>query len=454
MRFRYFFIIGVVLFIVSLITIAGLYFIQMNERKGSIDSRLYETAQILLSSDILDSPHIDMDKAKQFLEFNVGKGQSENFFLVRNAAGKILYKYNILATEFEYIPLEETWHTVNHPEKYIRVLSVNLPKLEDRSLQVGIIINKQLIIPQFFSKITWLTLLLTNGIGILIAWGLANFLTRPIRNLSEFLNKNAQMENGTFSIESISEKELKTSPTSQDEFDQLVLAINQLIARVNHGLHMSRLWTYQMSHEIKTPLSIINSVLNPSPHETTESLKEKIRGQIFKISETVNSFLSWAEAKNIRPPVSHVIRISRLVHDVIEKTKLKMNTPVKVDIQDDYIVAINYNQMEQVLTNLVVNASIHGSSLPQIGIHCHDFILTVSNHGPAFPQKIIDNLGQPFNKGDLQDTHNPNMPGTGLGLAYVATVCQMNHFPLHIDHQNGITVVSIDLKSAASNEVE
>jgi two-component system sensor histidine kinase QseC len=452
LRFRYFFIIGVVLFIVSLITIVGLYFIQMNERKESIDSRLYETAQILLSSDTLDSPHIDMDKAKQLLEFKVGKGQSENFFLVRNAAGKILFKYNILATEFEYIPLEDTWHTVNHPEKYIRVLSVNLSKLEDRSLQVGIIINKQLIVPQFFSKITWFTLLLTNGVGILIAWALANFLTRPIRRLSEFLNKSAQAENGALAIESITDSVLRPSPTSRDEFDQLVVAINQLIARVNHGLQVSRLWTYQMSHEVKTPLSIISSILSPTSQDTVSALKEKIRSQIFKISETVNSFLSWAEAQNVRPPVSHVIRISRLVNDVIDRTRLKINSKIKFDIQDDFIVAINYNQMEQVLTNLVVNAFIHGDTEPQIRIHSHDYILTVSNYGSPFPQKIIDHLGQPFNKGDSEPRDLHSMRGTGLGLAYVATVCQMNRYPLHIDHQNGITVVSIDLKSAASTE--
>jgi signal transduction histidine kinase len=441
-----------VLFIVSLITIVGLYFIQMSERKESIDSRLYETAQILLSSDILDSPHIDMDKAKQLLEFNVGKGQSENFFLVRNATGKILYKYNILATEFEYIPLEETWHTVNHPEKYIRVLSVNLPKLEDRSLQVGIIINKQLIIPQFFSKITWLTLLLTNGIGLLIAWALANFLTRPIRRLSEFLNTSARMENGAFSISSITDSELRPSPNSRDEFNQLVMVINQLIARVNHDLQVSRLWTYQMSHEIKTPLSIINSILSPTSQDTVTVLKEKIRDQVFKIAETVNSFLSWAEAQNVRPPVSHVIRVSRLVNDVIERTQLKIDSKVKIDIQDDFIVAINYNQMEQVLTNLVMNAFHHGHANPQICIHCHDYIVTVSNHGPPFPQKIIENLGQPFNKGESEPRDIHSLRGTGLGLAYVATVCQMNSFPLHIDHKNGITVVSMDLKSAASSE--
>jgi signal transduction histidine kinase len=166
----------------------------------------------------------------------------------------------------------------------------------------------------------------------------------------------------------------------------------------------------------------------------------------------VNSFLSWAEAQNVRPPVSHVIRISRLVNDVIDRTRLKINSKIKFDIQDDFIVAINYNQMEQVLTNLVVNAFIHGDTESQIRIHSHDYILTVSNYGSPFPQKIIDHLGQPFNKGDSEPRDLHSMRGTGLGLAYVATVCQMNRYPLHIDHQNGITVVSIDLKSAASTE--
>ncbi|MBY0384986.1 HAMP domain-containing histidine kinase, partial [bacterium] len=313
-------------------------------------------------------------------------------------------------------------------------------------LQVGIIVNKQLIIPQFFSKITWLTLLLTNGAGLLIAWFLANFLTRPIRKLSDFLNQNAQIENGHFSIEKITSPELQPKKNSRDEFDVLITAINQLIERVNQGFQISRLWTYQMSHEIKTPLSIVSSILNQP--NSIETLTEKIRLQIFKISETVNAFLSWAEAQSIRPNISHVIRISRLINDVIEKVKIKINTEIILDLEYDFIVGINYNQMEQVFTNLVINAYDHGKKGPPIRILCAQNAVTVFNHGDPFPQRILDNIGQPFNKGDSQDIGL--LRGTGLGLAYVATVCQMNNYLLDIQHTDGITSIRLDLTSAIS----
>lgn len=421
----------------------------MKERIRSIDSNLYTTTQVLLSSDVLDGPHFDLKKAEEILQNEVGKGQSENFFLVRDSAGRILYKYNIQATQFEYIPLEETWHTVNHPEKYIRVLSLKFPKLNDRSLQVGVIINKEFIIPDFFSNVTWLTVLITNGIGMLIAWFLANFLTQPIRRLSEFLNQNAQIENGHFTIDTVSDKKVRYTEKSRDEFDQLIVAINQLIQRVNRGFQISRLWTYQMSHEIKTPLSIINSVVNQNKDTMEEKTSDQIRMQIFKISETINAFLNWAEAQNIRPSVSHFIRISRLMNDLIEKVKMKIQNPVEVELKNDFLIGINYNQMEQVLTNLLINAFNHGNKGKPIRVLCQNNKVTIFNEGPPFPQKIIDNLGQPFNKGDSPDVGL--FRGTGLGLAYVATVCQINNYPLTFDHQNGVTAVTLDLTSALAD---
>jgi two-component system sensor histidine kinase QseC len=393
-----------------------------------------------------------MAKAEEILEYEIGKGQAENFFLVRNASGRILYKYNIQATEFEYIPLEDRWHTVNHPEKYIRVLSLTLHQLDDTSLQVGIIINKDLVFPQLISKVTWLTLLVANGLGLLIAWILANFLTKPIRLLSESLNQNAQIENGHFSVEMVSDQQLNPDPNSRDEFDQLILSINQLIKRVNHGFRISRLWTYQMSHEIKTPLSIIASIVQQNTNALSSVTAESIQLQIFKISETVNAFLSWAEAQNIRPSVSHVIRISRLVNDVIHKVQLKVDVQIEPQIENDFIVGINYNQMEQVLTNLVVNAFNHGQKNTPIQILCRSNSVTVVNRGAPFPQKIMDHLGQPFNKGDSKED-NTLFKGTGLGLAYVSTVCQTNEYPLHISHHDGLTSVSIDLTTALSRSV-
>ncbi len=452
LRFRYFLSISIVLFIVSIITIIGLYYIQMNERLSSIDSRLYATTQVLLSSDILNSPNIDMAKAEEIMEYEIGKGQAENFFLVRNASGRVLYKYNIQATEFEYIPLEDRWHTVNHPEKYIRVLSLTLHQLSDSSLQVGIIINKDLVFPQFISKVTWLTLLVSNGLGLLIAWFLANFLTKPIRLLSESLNQNAQIENGHFTVQMVADQQLNPNQDSRDEFDQLILSINQLIKRVNHGFRISRLWTYQMSHEIKTPLSIIASIVQQNTTALSAAAAESIQLQIFKISETVNAFLSWAEAQNIRPSVSHVIRISRLVNDVVQKVQIKVDVKIDSQIENDFIVGINYNQMEQVLTNLVVNAFNHGEKNTPIQIFCSSNTVTVINRGSPFPQKIIDHLGQPFNKGDSKEEGNM-FRGTGLGLAYVSTVCKTNEYPFHITHKNGLTSVAIDLSTALSRSV-
>ncbi len=448
MRFRYFTIISIVLFATSVITILGLYYIQVKDRKEAIDSRLYATTQILLSSDIIDKQNINMKRAEQILELEVGQGQSENFFLVRNVAGTILYKYNIQASEFEYIPLTDNWHTVNHPDKYIRVLNLSHPQLNDRSLQVGVIVSKDLVFPRWFSNETLFTLLITNGIGLLLAWILANFLTRPIRQLSEILNKNARFEKGQLSIDIIPEKDFRTTQGSRDELHLLVIATNELISRVNRGLQLSRLWTYQMSHEIKTPLTIMNGLLQQNKSQLPDELNHHLQTQIFKISETVNAFLSWAEAQNIRPSISHVVRLSRLVHEVIDKVKLRVLTPIEVDLQDDIMIGINYNQMEQVLSNLLVNAFEHGDQKSHIQITAQKNILTVSNAGAAFPPQILQNLGAPFNK---EPSTQSLFQGTGLGLAYVYTVCEMNDFPLNIAHENGRTSVSIDLTKAIQN---
>jgi two-component system, OmpR family, sensor histidine kinase KdpD len=191
-------------------------------------------------------------------------------------------------------------------------------------------------------------------------------------------------------------------------------------------------WLYKtlfnsISHELRTPIAaIINAVETleaPSaaiPSSSREFMKE-IRTAAERLNRLVENLLDmtrlesgtiaakrdWcdvrdiinAAAKNLEPQLRH----HRLVLDIGS---------------DGTLVKLDFGLMEQVMTNLLHNASIYTPEGTTITIesHCADRALTliVYDNGPGFPPDALKNIFKKFFR-----IQGSKAGGTGLGLSIV-----------------------------------
>ena len=83
-------------------------------------------------------------------------------------------------------------------------------------------------------------------------------------------------------------------------------------------------------------------------------------------------------------------------------------------------------RVAQLLSNLLGNALVYGVETEPVRVRVSttatDFVLSVSNKGPAIPPETMERLFQPFARGDVR----PNQQGLGLGL-YIASEIARAH---------------------------
>lgn len=446
MRTRFFLIIFVVLVIVSTATIYLHAVLLRNERLNLVDQQVREAAVALLDSELNQPRKIEIGRVEKIISQELGENRIGKFFVIRNAAGAVLFKSATASLlPLNNVPQKPQWITIEERGRYIRVLNLALPSIDDRTLQVGLVVDQKILSASLFSYSSFGFILLALPLGMLVAWFSASYLVRPIIEISHLLSEAASGPNVGRKLPELPGKLQNVSGQKpNDELSILIKSFERLIERVNRGYSLSRFWSYQMAHELKTPMAVIEAVLNEAVEEkkVAPETNEKVLKEVFEVSETISSFLSLAELEGAPDPRRHyVIKVSRILTSVSARLSQVHGFRVQTEIAEDFAVYGHLHQLEQMVTNLIQNACIYSPATSLVKIKCENRSITIEDKGDGIPSSVLERLGQPFNRGDVNST---NRKSTGLGLAYVQSVCWLHGWKLDIQSNSSGSVVRIE----------
>lgn len=186
-----------------------------------------------------------------------------------------------------------------------------------------------------------------------------------------------------------------------------------------------------ISNELKTPLSIANLEIEKLQKRMNISNSEiqSISNEILSISETINSFLGWAELENSKKKISLFMnRLSEVVHNFISRVTL-LEKEIKIVVYEDFYVPANSHHLEQLIHNLISNAINHSGPQAKVIIELNRGMLTVIDNGPGIPEDVLSRLGEPFNK----TMARPNSHvGHGLGLAWIFSITKFYGWEIQV----------------------
>lgn len=446
MRIRFFITILTVLFLVSLAVVAIYGSLLKGERLAFIDQQVRETASVLVDSELGDLRKFNIEQADDIISEELGEGRVGKFFIVRNSKGEILFESSSAKVlPLKEIPRGDRWVTLNTKESYIRVLNLELPRIKDRTLQVGIVIGREIIHPNYLSTSTAILLLSVLGVGLVASFILTSFLLNPISKFADFILDSSNKLR--------SEQQLTNIPTNfgrgkyfdlslvdkHDEYQKLIKGFNVLIERVNRFNRNSKLWAYQMAHELKTPLTLIG--LESESLLSIQSAREQgpkvlsIQKELSKVSETISSFLNWAELENSNG--SKHLFANKLTNSLKSSIqRLDSNSSrIELTVDVDVTILCNPAHLEQMIINILTNSLKYSPEDKKIEVHVSEHCLTIKDYGPGISKDILDRLGEPFNKGS-------GLEGSGLGLAWVNSICKLYDWKLKITStDNGVAVL-------------
>jgi signal transduction histidine kinase len=441
LRNRFFAITVAVILIVTLATISFHLFFLKQERLRLIDHQVRYTATALVESNLdlslVEVRKVDFDTIDRIISEELGENRIGKFFVIRNTEGKILFEStSAKVLPLAGIPQSPQWLTIENKRQYIRVLNLQLPRIPDRTMQVGLVIDQELLSPKLFSKTNLIFLGSIITLGLVVAGFLTSTLLQPIKKLEVFVSTVAKEPSSSQLPELPENLKSFTRTIPHDEFSNLLMGLQALIERVNLGYRLSRVWTYQMAHELKTPLALLNVELErqQSDGSLEAGLAQVLSNELNGISDTVSSFLNWAELENSRQiPQPYANRVSKVLEKITRRFNAKEPGRVILNSEaEDFYILCDPNHLEQTLQNLISNALKYSPSSEPVEVELGKNSLRIKDRGPGLSLEVTERLGEPFNKGS-------NAIGHGLGLAWVKSVAKIYGWSIQFESEKGLS---------------
>jgi len=183
-----------------------------------------------------------------------------------------------------------------------------------------------------------------------------------------------------------------------------------------------------ISHEIRTPLAVIssaastlNAARDPSLAKVPWAMVDEIQQATHRLNRLVSNLLNVTrlESGHVKPNLDWC-DVADLIHVTLKEIERELaHHKVTPEIaKGTPLVRIDFVLMQQVLTNLLLNAVVHTppDTSVQVRASAQEDILTISvlDDGPGLPRHVLPFIFDKFYRA-------PSAPagGTGLGLAIV-----------------------------------
>lgn len=448
MRLRLFIFLAILLvFVATFATLLDNYFINA-ERLNLLDANIEAAAQTIAASGVVDMGSEQVREGEALITSLLGDNRIGKFFVVRGQDGRILFESGAAKlVPYREIPYDQHWATYRTTGDLVRVLNLPLKQRPGKILQVGTILNRSLMFNPAISLRDCLEIIGLVAIGLVIAASFARGLLAPLRRLSEKVDEIALLSVSASVLPQIIPSKLdRESEASRDEFYRLVEGLNTLITRVNRGYEISRVWSYNLAHELKTPMAGMSAEIEAArgSGQIAMPVASSLEREIQSISETVSAFLLWAEveAAPARHNI-HVVSLESIVQKLLSRFEGRYSNRIRMEVSEPAKVAVNLAYLEIILTNLISNAIHYSPVTEPIDLIVKGHQIEIVDQGGGVPTEVLARLGQPFNRGPMSGKKSH-----GLGLATVHAIAKVFGWKADFLSEGAAGRVILDLSAA------
>jgi signal transduction histidine kinase len=239
-------------------------------------------------------------------------------------------------------------------------------------------------------------------------------------------------------------KTLQLEASHINEFKELNIAFTAMSKAVLKDYDALKSFTENASHEIQTPLAVINSkieLLMQSENLTEQQVQyiQQIQGETSRLSKLNQSLLLLTKIDNQQFKHSEEVDIAKIVtrqlnnyEELIAAKEITLTRNIEMPV----IVLMNEVMAEVLLTNLITNAIKHNINNGSIEMTVNKEQLTVTNTGPPL-QGSPEEMFERFKKDKV------NSDSLGLGLSIVKKITEQYGFTVHYSYADQNHRISI-----------
>jgi signal transduction histidine kinase len=214
---------------------------------------------------------------------------------------------------------------------------------------------------------------------------------------------------------------------ADDEVGQLAAALDSYADRLHHLVERDREFNADVSHELRSPLTVITGATELLLAQS--DLEPKVRTRLLRIARAAR------QSADITTALLHLVRaeqgidkdstahnVGRIVGEVVHLYEpLVGNKPLELRVREEDRVSVIAPESVVAVTvgNLIGNAMRYTSE-GEVVITIGNGRVTVDDTGPGIPEEELEHVFERHYRGQ-----NITGKGAGLGLAIVKRLCEL-----------------------------
>lgn len=280
------------------------------------------------------------------------------------------------------------------------------------------------LVKTLWTRLLWV-LLIVGVLSVFPAFWLAGYLRRPLIMLGN-------------RFEEIAKRNWKTSFQweQDDEFRRLSDQFEHMRQNLLRYDNSQRTFIQHASHELKTPIMIINSYAQSVkdgiyPKANIEETMDVIISEADRMDQRVKELIYYTKLDTLKDETPERKRtvIGTIAEDVVDRLRVQREDVDFSISGKETEFNVDGEQWKVLIENLVENALRYAIS--EIKIEANESadqsILTVYNDGECISQEEISHLFNPFFKGQKGKF--------GLGLAIVKRIVELHHGEISVENE-------------------
>lgn len=221
-----------------------------------------------------------------------------------------------------------------------------------------------------------------------------------------------------------------------DEFDRFASVYNELFERLEKDFEKERSFTGNVSHELKTPVSVISGQANllkrwgkDDPKQLEESISVILK-ESKRMEEIVKNLLFLSQLETGRTKIEkRSFELLPLLNRLCEETR-NLSRDAEFDfskVDENFEIDSNESLFYQILSILTSNSVKFGGENVLISVEAKiedgKKIILFKDNGPGISEETLPHIFERFFRGD--EAHNREKGGSGLGLSIAKEICEV-----------------------------
>ncbi len=281
-----------------------------------------------------------------------------------------------------------------------------------------------------FSILTALMIL----VAVIVTVFLSRWLVKPLTLLT---NNADRVAGGDFSV--------RVHYSADDELGVLCQNFNKMAASLEKNEDLRKQWVADISHEMRTPLSVLKAQLEAMEDGIREPNKENIQllqRNIDALATIINDLyeLSLTDVGSLNLNKERFAIVPTL-DDVIESFNEKF-VQKNIAIEKRYSSDVNAtlfadeNRVRQLLSNLLENSyrytDTDGRIIVNIQTDDNETTIVIEDSAPGVPEDALNRIYDRLYR--VESSRSRETGGSGLGLSICQGIMHMHNGSIHSEH--------------------